>query len=133
VSFLLNKLRQKVLVNPRGLLKITQGNHRAIHLYGPLFSRTSPDICIYHYPIRSFKQFQDKVRINKKILAHSSNAKIGSQKLRWSAINSDEMLEQEFNMMMLKKEEIEMLHRLGILESRPLPVHELGAITLTIT
>ena len=133
VSLLLNKLRQKVLVNPRGLLKITQGNHRAIHIYSPLFSRTSADICIYHYPIRSLNQFQTNARIYKKILANSPAAKIGSQWRRWAAIESDEQLEQEFRMMTLKKEEIEMLYRLGILESRPLPARELSAITLTLT
>ena len=133
VSFLLNKLRQKVLVNPRGLLKITQGNHKAIHLYSPLFSRTSAEICIYHYPIRSLKQFQTNTRIYKKILNYSPEAKIGSQWRRCAAIESEEQLEQEFSMMMLKTEEIEMLYRLGILESRPLPARELRAITLTLT
>ena len=128
ISLLLLKLRPKVLVNPRGLVKIGQGNHRAIHLYRPLFSRNADDISIYHYPVRSFEQFHTNVQVYRDIIARYPAARVGSQWRRWAAIETDDKLEQEFGMMMFSAEELHMLYKIGIIEARALPAVELSAI-----
>ncbi|NPA88536.1 MAG: glycosyltransferase family 2 protein, partial [Epsilonproteobacteria bacterium] len=66
-NIVLGKIGRKVIVNPHGYIKTNSGNHSAEHI---AFWKKQEfrDIHIYHYPIRSYEQFEKTIANRAKLL-----------------------------------------------------------------
>ncbi|MBQ0756847.1 MAG: hypothetical protein KBT66_06240, partial [Amphritea sp.] len=82
-------------------------------------ARTEPGICVHHYPIRSYKQFERNIQ-NRKRLLETTDAKMGDHYRRWVKILNEGRLQEEFDRFILNQQEIETLLKLGILEHKKL-------------
>ncbi len=119
VSILLGQTSRKVMVNPHGLIKINTGNHSAEHI--ALWNKKiAQNIHIYHYPIRSFEQFER--RVISRMEAIEKGAKIGTHEKRWDMLYRKGMLMKEFEYMIcLSDFEINYLTDIGVLVENHLP------------
>ncbi len=105
ISMLLVPISPKVIVNPKGLIKLSGGNHRAKH-FGKLFSaRKESGIHVYHYPIRSFAQFEANIKHRQQLLK-LPNARMGDHYRRWVRIYEEGGLYEEFKRFILTDEEL---------------------------
>ncbi len=119
VAMLLIKISPKTIVNPHGLIRLKGGNHRAKHGWRLINARTEPGICVHHYPIRSYKQFERNIQ-NRKRLLETTDAKMGDHYRRWVRILNEGRLQEEFDRFILSQQEIDTLLKLGILEHKKL-------------
>ena len=110
---LLVTLSPKTIVNPYGLYRIKGGNHRAKHVWKSLNARTEQNITVYHYPIRSYKQFEANI-INRQRLLKETNASMGSHYKRWVSLYEKGELPQEFQKFILSDGELKTTCRLGV-------------------
>ncbi|MEA3512401.1 MAG: glycosyltransferase family 2 protein [Campylobacterota bacterium] len=113
-NIILGKIGRKVIVNPYGLFQINSGNHSAEHI-AFWKKQECEDIHIYHYPIRSYEQFETNIKNRKVLLDTVPNVKMGNHYRRWVKIYEDSELEEEYKRFLFKNEEIEFLKRIGIL------------------
>jgi glycosyltransferase involved in cell wall biosynthesis len=113
ISIPLVKISPKVLVNPHGLFRIKGGNHRAKHIAGPFNQRHSDEVVVYHYPIRSYAQFERNVR-NREALV-KLGARMGDHYRRWVRLLQEGKLEQEFERFVMMPADIEVLDRFGVI------------------
>jgi glycosyltransferase involved in cell wall biosynthesis len=105
ISMLLVPISPKVIVNPKGLIKLSGGNHRAKH-FGKAFSaRKESGIHVYHYPIRSFAQFEANIKHRVELLK-LPNARMGDHYRRWVRIYEAGDLYEEFQRFILTKEQL---------------------------
>jgi len=112
-NIILTKIGRKVIINPNGYIKTNSGNHSAEHL---IFwqKKEFKDIHIYHYPIRSYAQFEKTIKNRAKLL--KLGAKMGSHYKRWAKIYEEGKLKEEFERMKFKKDTITCLEELNILQ-----------------
>lgn len=112
-SMLLEHLQPKVIVNPYGLRDIETGMHRAKHIWQVFTKRKTNDIIIYHYPIRSYTQFEKRIALRVSLIK-----KVGMpiQYQTWIDSYLNETLQEEYRKLTLSKTEIEKYMRIGILE-----------------
>ncbi len=104
VSITLGKIGPKTIVNPHGLLSLRGGNHKALHI-GRISDtlRSGYDkikrfetIEVFHYPIRSYEQFERNIKNRKKLLEGSKKVSMGPHYRRWVKIYNEGKLAQEF-------------------------------------
>ncbi|MEA3404358.1 MAG: glycosyltransferase family 2 protein [Pseudomonadota bacterium] len=120
ISMLLVPISPKVIVNPTGLIKLSGGNHRAKHV-GKVFSaRNEPGIHVYHYPIRSFAQFEANIKHRQELLK-LPNARMGDHYRRWVRIYEEGGLYEEFKRFILTREQLATFieYRVAIEDNKP--------------
>lgn len=102
----------KVIVSPKGLIRIKGGNHRAKHMnvFGKRFEKK---ITVIHFPIRSYAGFLSNIENRSRLL--EKGASMGYHYKRWVEFYRKGELEEEFQRMTLKKENIHTLKNNGIL------------------
>jgi hypothetical protein len=103
VSIVLAKIGPKVIVNPHGLFKISGGNHSAIHIGNMrgIFGRSEKDpkfgdINVYHYPIRSYEQFERNIKNRKMLLESGQDIRMGVHYKRWVRLYNSGLLKEEY-------------------------------------
>lgn len=102
----------KVVVNPKGLIRIKGGNHRAKHL-NPFGKRLENNITVIHFPIRSYAGFLSNIENRSRLL--EKGASMGYHYKRWVEFYRKGELEEEFKRMAIKKESVQVLKNNGIL------------------
>jgi len=115
ISLPLVSIKPKVMVNPHGLLSIKGGNHRAVHIGNVLGQQLSPHITVYHYPIRSYQQFEKNI-LNRVELAKVNNVRMGDHYFRWVELYKQGKLVEEYDRFIIKRDELSVLERFGIIE-----------------
>lgn len=114
ISMLFAPLSPKVIINPNGFIKISGGNHRAKHIAKPFTAREEAGIKVYHYPIRSWQQFEANIKHRKELLKNP-NAKMGNHYRRWVDLYQTGKLEQEFLRLIINVQDQVGLNKLGVL------------------
>ncbi len=120
ISIVLTKISPKVIINPKGLLWIRGGNHKALNIFDfrDYFRhydkiKRFESVKVFHFPIRSFEQFKKNIENRKKLL--EKGAKMGPHYKRWVKLLDEGKLEEEFyNNLIFKNEEIKVLEKYGI-------------------
>jgi glycosyltransferase involved in cell wall biosynthesis len=105
ISMLLVPISPKVIVNPKGLIKLSGGNHRAKHIGKILSARNESGIHVYHYPIRSFSQFEANIQHRQELLK-LPNSRMGDHYRRWVRIYEAGDLYEEFQRFILTSEDL---------------------------
>ena len=121
ISIILTKISPKVIINPKGLLWIRGGNHKALNIFDfrDYFRhydkiKRFEKVKVFHFPIRSFEQFKKNIENRKKLL--KAGAKMGPHYKRWVKLLNKGKLEEEFyNNLVFKNEEIKVLKKYGII------------------
>jgi len=119
-SILLGQVSRKVITNPYGLFKINSGNHSAEHI-AFWKKHQSEDLHVYHYPIRSYQQFYNRVKTRKKVLDKYPDAKLGNHEKRWKKMFENGTLEIEYDKFLFDSKEIKTLEKAGIVVENRLP------------
>lgn len=118
VSMLLVKISPKTIINPNGLIKLKGGNHRAKHGWRWMNARETDGIVVYHYPIRSYEQFEANI-VNRQRLLRDTNARMGDHYRRWVKLYEQGLLKEEFGKFILSAGDIATTNRIGVTESCP--------------
>jgi hypothetical protein len=119
-NIMLGKIGRKTIINPHGYIKTNAGNHSAEHI--AFWKKHEPDtIHIYHYPFRSWKQFENKIKLYVKILKTNPNAKIGSHVKKWVKLYEEGKLLDEFEKMVFDNEKLKCLQDINILKKDTKP------------
>jgi len=105
ISMLMAPISPKVIVNPQGLIKLSGGNHRAKHIGKAFTARNESDIQVYHYPIRSFAQFEANIK-HRQALLKLPNARMGDHYRRWVSLYEKGALEDEFERFILSTQDL---------------------------
>jgi hypothetical protein len=124
VSIILTKIGPKVIVNPKGLLLIRGGNHKALHLgnirdYFRHYDKIKrfDEIEVFHYPIRSYEQFEKNIKNRKRLLEDKKHIKMGPHYRRWVKLYNEGKLKEEFdNRIVFNQNEINVFTKYGILK-----------------
>jgi hypothetical protein len=125
-SCLLGKIGPKVIVNPHGLISLRSGNHKALHIANMLdylipgydSIKRFGKIEVFHYPIRSYAQFETNV-INRRHLIECGIT-VGPHYRRWVQILNQGGLMEEFNMNFVQSStDIETLCKYDIVRMDP--------------
>ncbi len=120
ISILLGQASRKVITNPHGLIKINSGNHSAEHI-AFWDKKTIKGIRNYHYPIRSYKQFEKRVITRKEVLENYPNVKMGDHYRDLVKKYNSGDLKEEYMRYIFNKNEIEFLEKIGIVSKNSLP------------
>lgn len=120
MSTILTKIGAKTIINPHGLIKINTGNHSAEHI-AFWNNKTSDDIHIYHYPIRSYAQFEQNILNRKQLLENIPNVRMGNHYRRWVNILNENRLQEEYAKFLFDQNQITFLEKIGILQLNTLP------------
>lgn len=118
VSMLLCKISPKTIVNPHGLIRLKGGNHWARHGWRWINQRKSDGIKVFHYPIRSYAQFEANI-INRKRLLLNKNIRMGDHYRRWVRLYDQGRLEEEFNRFILSDSDLTTTNRIGLTYEEP--------------
>lgn len=121
LSMILAPISPKVIVNPSGLIKLSGGNHRAKHLFKLATKRTTDTLRVYHFPIRSWKQFEQNIIQRKQLLAQG--ARMGDHYRRWVLCLDNGSLREEFEKLVVREHELPTLARFGIVIQDERPKH----------
>jgi len=124
ISIPLVKIGPKTIVNPHGLIYIRGGNHKASHIANMRdYLKSGYDkikrfdaIEVFHYPFRSYEQFEKRVEIaHLKMTQSRKLAKFGPHMRRWSKLYEAGKLQEEFDSnIVFNKNEIDVLSKYGI-------------------
>jgi len=125
VSIALGRIGPKTIVNPHGLLYIRGGNHKALHIANfrdylrsgyDKIKRFEP-INVFHYPIRSYTQFEKNIINRKNLLKHKKKINMGPHYRRWVTLYDKGKLQEEFhNNIVFAKHEINILEKYAIIQ-----------------
>ena len=122
VSIILAKNAPKVITNPHGLLLIRGGNHKALHIanirdYFKHYDKIqrNSDITVYHYPIRSYWQFEKNIQNRKMLLESGKHIRMGPHYRRWVRLLNEGKLHEEFNKLLFHEEEITVFQKYGVI------------------
>ena len=104
VSITLGKIGPKTIVNPNGLLLLRGGNHKALHISNMRdYMRSGYDkikrfeaIEVFHYPIRSYEQFERNIKNRKNLLEGNKKVRMGPHYRRWVKLYNEGVLDREF-------------------------------------
>ncbi len=112
LNIMLGKIGRKVIVNPRGYIQTNSGNHSAEHI---IFWKKQEfrNIHVYHYPIRSLKQFLENVQI--RVNALKEGAKMGAHIKKWAKMNEKELI-NEFEKMVFSNDDLNYLQKFNIIK-----------------
>ena len=121
VSIVLAKNAPKVITNPHGLILIRGGNHKALHIghireYFKHYDKIKrdSDIVVYHYPVRSYKQFEKNIQNRKMLLESKKHIRMGPHYRRWVRLLNEGKLEAEFEKILLNQKEIDVFKKYGV-------------------
>jgi len=110
------QIKPKVLVSPRGLIKVKGGNHSASHLLWWASPRIEKGIRVYHFPIRSYDHFRHSIERAAKLLAKEpSTRKIGQHRRRWVKLLKAGKLKEEYDSFFFSNTESRLLERIGVI------------------
>ena len=123
-SIVLSKIGPKVITDPRGLLIIRGGNHKALHLrnlwdYWRHYDKIKrfDKIEVYHYVIRSYAQFEKHIINRKRLLEDKKHIRMGPHYRRWVKLYNEGKLKEEFeNRIVFKKDAVDVFKRYGIFQ-----------------
>lgn len=118
ISMIFAPLSPKVIVNPNGFIKISGGNHRAKHIGKAFNARSESGITVFHYPIRSWKQFEANIKQRQQLLKNP-NVRMGNHYRRWVKMLDDELLFEEFRALICKSSDISVLKSYGVVRAAP--------------
>ena len=120
VSMLLVPIGPKVIVNPNGLIKISGGNHRAKHWDKWRTGRRTDALRVYHYPIRSYAQFEANIRHRQQLLK-LPNVRMGDHYRRWVKLYEQGRLREEFERIVLDERARQVLAERAVIvqDARP--------------
>ena len=125
LSMTLTKIGPKVIVNPKGLFHIRGGNHSAIHIgkfKGHLIRNYKKmemydEISVFHFPMRSYEQFEKNIENRKSLLEGKKHIKMGPHYRRWVKIYNEGKLKNEFNEnIVFQSGDVEVLEKYGIVK-----------------
>lgn len=123
VSIALGKIGPKTIINPNGLFWLRGGNHKAMHIANMKdYLKSGYDkikrfdaINVFHYPIRSYTQFEQNIKNRKNLLESGKKVSMGPHYRRWVSIYNEGRLEDEFNNnVVFSKNDIEVLQKYDI-------------------
>ncbi len=105
LSIILTKIAPKTIINPYGLIYLRGGNHKALHIANIRdYLRSGydkinrfKDIEVFHYPIRSYTQFEKNIKNRKRLLENSKKISMGPHYRRWVKLYNEGKLLDEFN------------------------------------
>jgi hypothetical protein len=120
ISVLLGQASRKVIINPHGVIKINSGNHSAEHI-AFWNKRDCNTIKNYHYPIRSYRQFEKRVVTRKEVLEKFPNVKMGDHYRELVKKYKSGRLEEEYRKFIFNNREIELLKKIGVVSENRLP------------
>lgn len=123
-SYVFTPAYPKVITNPYGLIKVNFGNHTAEHI-AYWKKRESNDIHIYHYPIRSYAQFEKMIENRTKILETVPDVRMGPDYKRFAKIFRDGKLEEEYKSFLFSSEEVALLERIGMVRRNTIPKEQI--------
>ena len=121
-SIVLSKIGPKVITDPKGLLIIRGGNHKALHLrnfwdYWRHYDKIKrfPHIEVFHFVIRSYEQFEKHIKIRKRLLEDKKHIRMGPHYRRWVKLYNEGKLREEWeNRIVFKKNEVEVFEKYGV-------------------
>jgi hypothetical protein len=123
VSIALGKIGPKTIINPNGLFLLRGGNHKALHIANMSdYLKSGYDkikryevIEVFHYPIRSYAQFERNIKNRKALLESGKKVSMGPHYRRWVSIYNEGKLEEEFiNNIVFSNDEIDVLSKYDI-------------------
>ncbi|HHC11270.1 MAG TPA: glycosyltransferase family 2 protein [Campylobacterales bacterium] len=125
LSIILTKIAPKTIINPYGLIYLRGGNHKALHI-GNIrdYLRSGYDkikrfkpIEVFHYPIRSYAQFEKNIINRKRLLESSKKVSMGPHYRRWVKLYNEGRLLEEFeNSIVFSQNDIETLLKYDIVK-----------------
>ncbi len=113
ISLVLVKIGPKIIVNPRGLIAVRGGNHRAHHLFSRKIPPVAENIHIYHFPQRSYEEFLRNAEQRAKLLASDPKTSMGMHNIRWVKLLKEGRLKEEYQNLIYSDVEARILERLG--------------------
>ncbi len=125
ISITLIKIAPKTIINPHGLIYLRGGNHKALHIANIRdYFRSGYDkikrfrnIEVFHYPIRSYVQFEKNIKNRKRLLESGKKISMGPHYRRWVELYNRGELEDEFNRRIIfKEDDIKTLLKYDIIE-----------------
>lgn len=119
ISMFFPNISPKVIVNPYGFIKISGGNHRAKHLAKAFTQRTEDSLRVYHYPIRSYTQFEANIKHRVELL--QINARMGNHYRRWVKMYQRGELKKEFKRFIINNQQISTFENYSIITKTELP------------
>ena len=125
ISITLTKIAPKTIINPHGLIYLRGGNHKALHIanirdylrsgYDKI--KRFKDIEVFHYPIRSYAQFEKNIKNRKRLLESKKRINMGPHYRRWVELYNKGELEDEFyRSIVFKEDDIKTLLKYDIIE-----------------
>ncbi len=123
ISIVLGKIGPKTIVNPHGLIYIRGGNHKALHFANMRdYFKSGFDkikrfdaIEVFHYPIRSYEQFEKNIQNRKVLLESGKKVSMGPHYKRWVKLYNDGKLKEEFEKnVVFHQHEIDVLSKYGV-------------------
>ena len=136
VSIVLAKIAPKVITNPHGLLWIRGGNHKALHIgnlrdYFKHYDKIKrmEGICVYHYPIRSYAQFEKNIRNRKMLLESRRHIRMGAHYRRWvRLLNEGRLFEEYRDRLLFNKTAIDVFKKYGVMVEDDYPASRIGRL-----
>ncbi|MCB1747916.1 MAG: glycosyltransferase family 2 protein [Gammaproteobacteria bacterium] len=129
ISVGLLAMRDKCMVDPRGLLRVGQGNHSALHTFHWRAVPRASGLTIYHYPIRSFAQFARSVELYRRLLhGGAPRLKVGALWRRWAELADPAAVAAEYRRLSFGRADLALLQRVGIVETREAPARALARL-----
>jgi hypothetical protein len=128
LSSVFGKLGPKTIVNPHGLISLREGNHKALHIDNLLdYLKPGYDaikrfgaIEVFHYPIRSYAQFEANIVKLKPLIEGNSKAKRLARYNRWIHLyNQGRLLDEFNNNLVISLADIEVLSKFDIVRMDP--------------
>lgn len=120
VSMFFANISPKVIVNPNGFIKVSGGNHRAKHIGKWFTARQESGIRVYHYPIRSWEQFEANIQHRRELLS-KGNVRMGDHYRRWVRLLDEGKLYEEFEKFIVDDNQQTVLAKKGLVvkDARP--------------
>ena len=115
VSIMLHRIHGKVVVQNFGLVRVHGGNHRASHLFNPLYKQMLPSMVVLHYPLRGKKRWLATLERRRKLLENGA-PKMGNHYRRWVAFLKQQRLDDEIERLAPKQPLLDLLQRIGVIE-----------------
>ena len=125
LSIILTKIGPKTIINPYGLIYLRGGNHKALHIInmrdylrsGYDKIKRFKDIEVFHYPIRSYTQFEQNIKNRKRLLESSKKVSMGPHYRRWVQLYNEGKLLDEFkNSIVFNQKDIDTLLKYDIIK-----------------
>jgi hypothetical protein len=125
LSIILTKIGPKTIINPYGLIYLRGGNHKALHIrnmrdylrsgYDKI--KRFKDIEVFHYPIRSYTQFEQNIKNRKRLLESNKKISMGPHYKRWVQLYNEGKLLDEFkNSIVFNQKDIDTLLKYDIIK-----------------